>query len=203
MSRIVWLIAVAGLSSIACSGSGNTDTTQPTPEPDDRPAASESSTEGQGEPGAAYFSEGPDGLVLESRGVDNNASLFRCSRSCASVCSDCLYEACLAGGIAPELCRGSRDDCSQGCSTCVDIPGQRACYAPCLKGEPTCFIELGLTLDQDPPRPDVLPGRDETMGDEVRPDDDSQPASDGASSESSSSSSSSSSGNGNSGRPAN
>lgn len=198
MSRIVWLIALAGLSSVACSSSGDVDTTQPVPEANDTPVPDDSDrgdgSEGdRGEPGSSYFSDGPDGVSLEVSNGEGSSS-YRCTTVCADMCSDCLFEACMATSPNPDTCFRSREACTEGCGLCPQGGTAIACYAPCLKGEPSCYANLGLVIPDDEARPDVTSPRDESLGEQSRPDDEAQPANDATPSSSSS--------RGNSGRPA-
>lgn len=186
MSRSAWLIASAALFSIACAGADADERTEETNapvEPDDT-----RDTDGDGQPGT-FVSEGADGLRLEMSG----GSSYRCTNICASVCSDCLFEACMAAGGDTSLCVRSRDDCFNSCGVC-EGGSATACYSPCWKGQRSCYENLAVVMPDEVTRPEVTrPG--------VMPDDgqstpdDTQPSS-GNSTPSSSSS-------GNNGRPAN
>jgi hypothetical protein len=181
MSRSAWLIASAALFSIACSGSNaNDQESNPPVEPDDT-----RDSEGGAQPGT-FVSDGADGLRLEMY----EGSSYRCNNTCSAVCSDCLFEACMATASDTSLCVRSRDACNTSCGLCAEGGSAIACYKPCWKGERSCYENLAIDAPDDITRPDV------TMP-EVTP----EPSSDEqATSEQSTPSSSSS---GNSSRPAN
>lgn len=99
----------------------------------------------------------------------------------------------MATGAEPERCVRSRDACNTSCNLCPQGGTAIACYSPCLKGEPTCYVNLDLVLPDDVVRPDVTPEREPSTSDQTTPEE-TQQSNEGTPSSSSS--------RGNSGRPA-
>lgn len=206
MSRVAWLVAFVALSSISCAGSGADEGKEPAA-PDDTAARNAASPNGAGSDGASsgdvqsgsFVSDGVDGLRLE---MSNGATprSYRCNNTCSAVCTDCLFEACMATSAAPERCVRSRDACNRSCNLCPQGGTAIACYSPCLKGEPTCYVNLDIVMPDDVMPDDVMPGdvmpeREQAQGEQSTPGDETQPSND--------STPSSSSSRGNSGRPEN
>jgi hypothetical protein len=205
MSTVAWISIGAFFSCIACGGADpDTSSTPASPEPRepargaDGTEASSSSEAQPGNSGSSYtLFEGASGLELESVG-DGTRRSWQCDRGCEVMCGSCLYEACMANGGSSDKCDRSLAACVSACAFCPPGESPSACYSPCLKGEPRCYVELDIIMPDDLTpddvrRPEVTPDEGQVTRDDGTPSDDGRPSAESTPSEQTTSQGSSSS----------